>query len=496
MKRLLMILLSGFLTISLTAQTLTIKFNTANTTSNNYGNRNRNYQVVLDGTSYYSSSSTNVNTNDVNGNTNVANDIVLADQPLGSHTIAVYRMRSSNGNNNGSNITNGGEIYSNTFQLRQGYDMDITVNANGQVTFAERRVRNRGNRNYNQQNMAAMTDATFNVLLQNVRAKWIQSSKITAERDAFINTSNYFSTDQVRQLLLLIGSEPNRLALAKLAYPTVVDPTNFTQLYDVFNSTASRNDLNTFIRNSPNNNGYNRDNRDYNRNDRNDQYNNNNNNNNGQYRTAMADYQFSQLLQNANSQYSQSNRVMAIRNALSNLNNYFSTSQIRQLLAIVNPEGDRLSLAKMSYLRVSDPANFSSLYDLFYNQAARNDLNNYVIQNGGTTTYNNNNTQYNNRIAMDASTFSLVLQKVNNHILPWDKVRDARDAFNNTAYYFSTSQIRQILSVILTENDRLDLAKLAWSRVTDPNYFIQLFDLFTNQSNRNDLNAYIQAHPF
>jgi len=488
MKRLLMILLSGFLTISLTAQTLTIKFNTSNTSNNNYGNRNRNYQVVLDGTSYYSNSSTNVNPNGGNGNTNVANDIVLTNQPLGSHTIAVYRIRNNNGNNNGNNSNNGSEIYSNTFQLRQGYYMDITVAGNGQVTFAERRIRNRGNRNYNQQNVPAMSDAAFGVLLQNVRAKWIQSSKITAERDAFINTSNYFSTDQVRQLLLLIGSEPNRLALAKLAYPRVVDPANFTQLYDVFNSTASRNDLNTFIRNNPNNNGYNRDNRDYDRD-------NNNNNNNGQYRTAMADYQFSQLLQNANSQYSQSDRVIAIRNALSNSNTYFLTSQIRQLLSIVNSEGDRLSLAKQSYLRVSDPANFTSLYDLLYNQASRNDLNNYVIQNGGNSTYNNN-TQYNNRIAMNDATFSQVLQKVNNHFLPWDKVRDARDAFNNTAYYFSTSQIRQILSVILTENDRLELAKLAWSRVTDPNYFTQLFDLFTNQANRNDLNAYIQAHPF
>jgi hypothetical protein len=267
----------------------------------------------------------------------------------------------------------------------------------------------------------------------------------------------------------------------------------------VFNSTASRNNLNTFIRNNPNNNGYNRDNRRDDRDNRDDRNNRDNrdnrDNNNGQYRTAMADYQFSQLLQNANSQYSQSDRVIAIRNAISTSNAYFNTSQIRQLLSIVNAEGDRLSLAKLSYLRVADPANFSSLYDLFYNQAARNDLNNYVIQNGGTSTYNNN-TQYNNRIAMDASTFSLVLEKVNNHILPWDKVRDARDAFNNTSYYFSTSQIRQILSVILTENDRLDLAKLAWSRVSDPSSFTQLFDLFSSQSSRNDLNAYIQAHPF
>jgi hypothetical protein len=149
-------------------------------------------------------------------------------------------------------------------------------------------------------------------------------------------------------------------------------------------------------------------------------------------------------------------------------------------------------LAKQSYLRVTDPTNFTSLYDLFYTQAYRNDLNNYVIQNGGTGT----TVQYNTRTPMADATFSQVLQKVSNHFLPWDKVRDARDAFNNTSYYFTTSQIRQILGVIASENDRLDLAKLSWSRVTDPTNFTQLYDMFTTQASRDDLNAYVQAHPF
>ncbi|MDB5200015.1 MAG: hypothetical protein JWO92_1978 [Chitinophagaceae bacterium] len=475
MKKFLIVLLSGILTLSVTAQTLTITFNG----TNNSTNRNRGYQVVLDGTSYYSNSNTNPNTN-----TNVSNDIVLTNQQLGSHTIAVYRLRNNNSTyNNGANTaTNGNAIYSNTFQLRQGYDMTIAVNGNGQVTFSEKRVRNRANRGYNQQNMPPMADATFNQLLQTVRGRWLQSSKLTAERDAFLNTTNYFTTEQVRQLLLLISSEPNRLALAKLAYPRVVDAANFTQLYSVFNSVASRNDLDTFIRNNPNNNG---------------SYNNNggyNNNNNNSYRTAMADYQFNQLLQTVNSQYNQSGKYTTISGAFNNNANYFSTSQIRQLLSVINAENDRLALAKQSYLRVSDPVNFTSLYDLLYNQASRNDLNNYVVQNGGNTSYNN--TQYNTRIPMPDYQFTQLLQKAGNHLLPWDKVRDVREAFNNSANYFSTSQIRQLLSVVSSENDKLELAKLAWNRVTDPGYFTQLFDLFSSQANRDDLNAYIQAHPF
>ena len=98
--------------------------------------------------------------------------------------------------------------------------------------------------------------------------------------------------------------------------------------------------------------------------------------------------------------------------------------------------------------------------------------------------------------AMDEATFSQVLQKAGNHFLPWDKVRDVREAFNSTSYYFTTSQIRQLLILTTSESDRLELAKLSWSRVTDPSYFTQLLDMFTNQSSRNDLSAYIQAYPF
>ncbi len=516
MKKILFIMLISFVTTSLTAQMVTISFGGTNTlTNNNNGsgnNRNRNYQVVLDGNSYYSNGLTNVNsnTNDANGNTNVASDIILTNQQIGAHTIEIYRVRNNNGNNNnGTNIsTNGNSIYSNTFQLRQGYDMNIIVNGNGQVSFTEKRTRNRGNRNYNQQIVNAMSEDSFNQILQTVRGKWLQSYRITEERDAFVNTTNYFTTDQVKQLLLLLSSEPNRLALAKLAYPKVTDAPAFTQVYGLFNSTANRNNLDNFIRNNPNtinannngnwnnnNNANNNGNWNNNNANNNGNWNNNNNkNSNTPYKTPMADYQFSQLLQTANAQYSQSDRVMEIRNAVSNSISYFSTSQIRQLLSIVNAEADRLSLAKLCYLRVSDPANFNSLHDLLYTQSSKDDLNRYVIENGGPSNYND--THYNTRASINESAFMQLLQKANNHFFPWDKVKDVREDFSNTAYYFSTSQIRQLLNLVTTESDRLELAKLSWSRVTDPSYFSQLLDMFTNQSSRNDLNAFIQSHPF
>jgi hypothetical protein len=454
-------MISGILTLAVTAQTITITFNGTN--------RARNYQVLLDGTSYYSNSAIDPN----NTNASVNKEIILTNQQLGSHTIEIYRIRNNNTvNNNGTNTTPYGKsIYTKTFELRRGYDMDISVNGMGNVTFTEKRTRNQGRRG-NYQTVTPMNDADYNHLVQVVRGRFLQNSKVAAERDAFINTANYFSTAQVRQLLLLISSESNRLALAKLAYPRVTDPSIFTELYDVFNTIASRNEMNAFIRNNPNYNNTRGNN------------NNNNNNNNSGYRTPMADYQFSQLLQTVNSQYNQSAKYTTIAGSFNNSANYFSTAQIRQLLSIINAEADRLALAKLSYARASDPTNFTSLYDLFYNQNSRNELDNLIS--GNTTT--------GNKTAMADYQFNQLLQTVNSQYNQSSKYTTIAGAFNNTANYFSTAQIRQLLSIINAEVDRLALAKLSYARTSDPSNFTSLYDLFYNQNSRNELNNFISGN--
>jgi hypothetical protein len=51
----------------------------------------------------------------------------------------------------------------------------------------------------------------------------------------------------VRQLLLLARAEADKLVLAKLAYPRVVDTGNFSQLLDLFTIQSNRTELEIFI---------------------------------------------------------------------------------------------------------------------------------------------------------------------------------------------------------------------------------------------------------
>jgi len=97
----------------------------------------------------------------------------------------------------------------------------------------------------------AMSQAEFDKLYTKSQLHFRQSSVVSDVKAAFSNKSNYFTLEQIRALLSLISTEANRLALMKLAYHRAADPTNFTQLYDLFNTQASINEMNTYIRNNP-----------------------------------------------------------------------------------------------------------------------------------------------------------------------------------------------------------------------------------------------------
>ena len=99
---------------------------------------------------------------------------------------------------------------------------------------------------------------------------------------------------------------------------------------------------------------------------------------NGVYRTPMADYQFSKILQNIRGKWFQPNKVSAVRDAFNGTGVYYSTYQITQLLQLISSESKRLELAELSYRVVADPANFTQVYNLFSNQTYRNQLEKYV----------------------------------------------------------------------------------------------------------------------
>ncbi|HEY0679918.1 MAG TPA: DUF4476 domain-containing protein [Chitinophagaceae bacterium] len=448
MKQLTFILLGVFLYAAVSAQTVTIRFEG---TGNATGSNTPNYTVDLDGNRYYSSTAGNV------GNAGIK-QLVIEDLALGTHKLAVYRN-----SDNSNTIDNSTLLYSKNFELRAGYDMIIAVRRNGSVTFTEKKLKS--NADVSGSNNP-MTETEFNKLLQSVKVKWSQSSRYTAIKSALQNKSNYFTTDQVGQLLLIITSEARRLELAKLSYPKVTDPQNFMDVADLFNSQANKDNIVAFVE-SKNQDVVNAQGK------------------------PMNSQQFNRLLRRVQSQYDQNGRYGVLRDEFNITTNYFTTAQLRQLLSLISNETQRLELAKLSYARVSDPANFASLYNLFNSTANREELRVYTTSGGSIGTTG----QYASRIAMTDADFNKLHLKARMHFRQSSTVSDIKEALSNKSNYFTVEQLRALLSLVTTESDRLILAKLAYHRAADPANFTQLLDLFTTQASVNELNNYIKVNP-
>jgi hypothetical protein len=449
MKTIITFILS-FLSLSLLAQNVSINFAGAN--------RNREYQVVIDGISYYSKNSVNINSERTKS-------IAIPNLETGTHELSVYNMRSNNNTYSDGNSNNGAQgqpIYSKSFQLRDGYDMTITVRPNGMVSFGEKRAQ----KQYSQGQLP-MSSTAFNQLLLNVRNSRYQSDKLKMIRSAFNANSNSFTTSQVRQLLLLVNSESQRLELAKLSYGKLSDPANFSYAYDVFTNESLRQQLDDYIVSQ----GATISSVD----------------NNAGFGTAMSNANFNEVLQRIYNQTQQQGKVSEIASVLNSYYNYFTTAQIKQLLSFVSSEEQRLDLAKQAFSRVSDRNNFNQLVDLFYVQSHRDELNNYIVANGG---YANTNTY---KAPMSDASFNQIYSKARNHFFQKNTLNEIRTAFSTTTNNFTTDQVRKLLLLARTDADKLALAKLGYKRTVDPINYSQLLDLFTIQSNQTELDIFIKA---
>jgi len=97
-------------------------------------------------------------------------------------------------------------------------------------------------------NRIPMSDSDFDKLQTKASLHFRQSSVVRDIREALNNKNNYFTIVQIRTLLSMVSTESDKLALAKLAYHRTTDPNNFNQLFDVFASQSSVDNLNNYIR--------------------------------------------------------------------------------------------------------------------------------------------------------------------------------------------------------------------------------------------------------
>jgi Domain of unknown function (DUF4476) len=415
---------------------------------------NRNAQVAIDGTNYNLSSTTTTKAT-----------TTLSNLVPGMHSLTVTRTGNNNANNNRNNI-------STEFNLRRNFDMTININANGSLELIETR---RGAGQTTGNTRAAMTASDFYTLSRNVRAQRTTDARYNYLVTTFNNTNTYLSSQQVTELLRQVSAESQKLALAKLSYRTVVDPNNFYLVVNTLTSAASRNDLEDYVYyfdEEGSGSGY------------------PGSGIPGTTGTPMSDASFNSLYNTVRGQYPVTTQVNSINNAF-NTNGYlFSAAQAAQLISLVSNESYRLQLAKASYKSIVDPANFYAVSSLVTSQAAKDELAAYIS--GQTYPGSGSGTVY--RTPMSDAEYNTLYDQINSQFLPFQQMNSLTTTFNNPSYYFTTAQAKKLIQLVSSETNRLTLAKAAYRNLTDRANYTSLYDLFTTQSYRNELNAYVQAY--
>ena len=230
----------------------------------------------------------------LNGNT-----LSLSNIRPGTHTVRVVRELKRKG---GWNIGNGNRreetIYNIKVAFRNGYHFDILVNRFGKVLIDERRIEpddewyeeendvydernddrdwndgringdnhdddrvydndDRGDNDdrdydddprYHNNYGRAMNNADFTKVKETLRREWFENTRLETAKQ--IIDQHYFTSQQVKEMVLLFTFENNRLDIAKYAYGKTVDKGNYFMLNDAFTFNNNKEALKEYIRQS------------------------------------------------------------------------------------------------------------------------------------------------------------------------------------------------------------------------------------------------------
>jgi hypothetical protein len=214
--------------------------------------------------------------------------IIVRNLRPGYHTIKVSKERKRSNSNRIFNLGNRREVvYNSSVNLRSGYDYDITINKFGKVFTDEARIdrnnewndndrdrdwdrnndrtdqddrdrdRDRTDQddrdwdrdrddNYGNGNNREMSSTDFNRAKQTLRSEMFENTRVDLAKQ--IINSNYFKSQQVKELLELFTFENNKLDLAKYAYGYTVDKNNYYLINDQLTFSNNKDELARYIR--------------------------------------------------------------------------------------------------------------------------------------------------------------------------------------------------------------------------------------------------------
>ncbi|MEO7048219.1 MAG: DUF4476 domain-containing protein [Ferruginibacter sp.] len=206
-------------------------------------------------------------------------DIIISDLRSGNHNIRIYQQDNSRnwwGNRNSDKL-----IYNDNIVVRPHYRTDITINRNSRVSINEQLTgrdygnqngwdnddrnsnwnKNDHNGNWNNNNNSnngnwnnggrgdnyrqAMDGRSFDQLKYLINRTSYDNDKLNVAKQAV--SANYFNASQIKEMMLLLSYEGNKLDLAKYGYTYTLDKQNYFVVNDALGYNSSRAELARFL---------------------------------------------------------------------------------------------------------------------------------------------------------------------------------------------------------------------------------------------------------
>jgi hypothetical protein len=207
----------------------------------------RDIQVVIDGKTF----------------TSGKNIVIVGDVNPGYHSVTVYRE---------SRFFNHDmeQVYSGSVAVKPGADVQITIGRRGRADIAYQKKdsgnddwafdrpatpnprsgndysRWEDNKSYSSY-ASPISDREFNQVMNSMQKEWFENNRMKSA--SYIISGNFFTADQVKDMISIFSSEDNKLELAKQAYSKTLDKENYSCVMNALDYKSSKEELARFIRN-------------------------------------------------------------------------------------------------------------------------------------------------------------------------------------------------------------------------------------------------------
>jgi len=160
------------------------------------------------------------------------NSLIIQNLSSGYHSVIVHT----------NDFLNPKLLFNQQVELRDGVHTDITINRFGTAMKDERGVEGVG-----YLNLLPMSDYDFTRALETIGNEWRDEDREVVMRQ--IVDFNYFTTQQVINMLSHFSFDARRLSMAKYAYGKTLDRQNYYLVNNTFTYRSSKEQLADFIHN-------------------------------------------------------------------------------------------------------------------------------------------------------------------------------------------------------------------------------------------------------